>query len=136
MRIKELFFKYREVVLYLFFGGCTTLVNIGAYFVLDVMGISTAFSTVMAWLLSVLFAFITNKIFVFSSRSSGHRGFFKEGFSFFSCRFLTGVLDLVIMLLFVDKLGLNGLLIKVLSNILVIALNYVFSKLFIFKGSK
>ncbi len=136
MRIKELFFKYREVVLYLFFGGCTTLVNIGAYFVLDVMGISTAFSTVMAWLLSVLFAFITNKIFVFSSRSSGHRGIFKEGFSFFSCRFLTGVLDLVIMLLFVDKLGLNGLLIKVLSNILVIALNYVFSKLFIFKGSK
>lgn len=122
--------KFREIFLYLLFGGLTTAVNIVSFYFLDLIDLPTAFSTVLAWLISVIFAFITNKLFVFESRQ---KAFFKEMLSFFGCRVFTGVLDLLIMLVFVDVLEFDSLLIKVLSNVLVIILNYVFSKFFIFK---
>lgn len=122
--------KLREIFLYLLFGGLTTAVNIISFYFLDLADLPTAVSTVVSWLISVIFAFVTNKLFVFESRK---KTFLKELFSFFGCRVLTGVLDLLIMLVFVDMLEFNSLLIKVLSNIVVIVLNYVFSKFFIFK---
>lgn len=134
-KIKDLLLKYRELISYLFFGVCTTLVNIIVYYIFDVFESSTALSTVAAWILSVSFAFVTNKIYVFKSKVKAFKGILREAVSFFSCRLATGVLDLGIMLLFVDYFHFNGLLIKVLSNILVIVLNYVFSKIFIFKHS-
>lgn len=132
-KIKELFLKYKEMILYLVFGGLTTLVNIVVYYVCDKVGLSTTSSTVIAWILSVLFAYITNRIYVFESKNHRFYDLIKEIFQFFTCRLVTGVLDLGIMLLFVDVLHFNGLLIKILSNIIVIILNYIFSKLIIFK---
>ncbi len=131
---KELLLKYKEVILYLIFGILTTLINIVTYYLCDKIGLSTAVSTVIAWVLSVLFAFITNKIFVFASKTYDLKKLFKEIISFFTMRVLTGILDLVIMIVFVDILHLNGLLIKILSNIIVIILNYVFSKVLVFKN--
>ncbi len=125
--------KFREIFLYLLFGGLTTAVNMISFYFLDLIDLSTAFSTVLAWLVSVIFAFVTNKLFVFESQ---RKAFLKEMVSFFGCRVFTGVLDLVIMLVFVDMFEFISLLIKVLSNILVIILNYVFSKFFIFKKEK
>lgn len=125
--------KFREIFLYLLFGGLTTAVNIISFYFLDLIDLSTALSTVLAWLFSVIFAFVTNKIFVFESRN---KAFLKELISFFTCRIFTGVVDLLIMLVFVDMFELNSLLIKVLSNILVIILNFLFSKFFIFKKVK
>ena len=132
-KIKELLAEYREVISYLFFGVCTTLVNIVTYFICSTAGVGTAASTILAWVLSVLFAYLTNRYFVFENRAVSPGGILREAVSFFSCRLATGILDLLIMVIFVDLLGKNGMLIKILSNILVIILNYVASKVLIFR---
>jgi len=140
-KIKELIKKHYEVIAYLFFGGVTTLVNIAVYFVLSQMGMSTFFSNAIAWVVSVTVAYITNRIWVFRSKSAG-RDAVKEIASFVACRVGTGVMDQILMVLGVDVLGpviagshmrVWSLGVKVFSNILVIVLNYVFSKLMIFK---
>ena len=141
-RLKELFLKHREVIAYLFFGGVTTVINIVAYAGLSRVGLSTGVANAIAWALAVLTAYFTNRRWVFDSRSRGAAAA-REFVSFVACRLGTGVLDEAIMILGVDRLGpalvapahlrLWGLGVKVFSNILVIVLNYVFSKLFIFK---
>ena len=133
MRISELWTKYKEIILYVIFGAGTTLVNVAAYMLCSGMGLSTALSTVTAWVLSVLFAFVTNRRLVFESGSSGPAAVAREMISFFSCRFATGLPDLAIMVVFVDVLGLWELAVKIASNVVVIVLNYAASKLLIFK---
>ena len=133
IKIKELFTKYREMILYLFFGGCTTLVNIVSYYICSRIGMGTALSTVIAWVLSVLFAYVTNRKYVFESKAFGFVPILKEIAGFFLCRLATGLLDLAIMVVFVDFLHFNDMIIKILSNIIVIILNYAASKLLIFK---
>lgn len=132
--IKKIFEKYKEIILYVFFGGCTTLVNIIAYYVCaHPLSLATVPSTVLAWILSVAFAYVTNRIYVFKSRSNGYVAVLGEIVSFVSCRLLTGLMDLGIMFVCVDLLGLNDLIIKILSNVLVIILNYIASKCLIFR---
>ena len=140
-KLKSLFLKYREQIAYLFFGGVTTLVNIAVYALLSRAGLSTGVANAIAWVLSVLVAYVTNRLWVFESKSRGAAAA-KEFLSFVACRLGTGLMDEAIMVLGVDRLGplvapnhmaLWGLGVKVFSNILVIVLNYVFSKLFIFK---
>lgn len=125
--------KYREVLLYLFFGGCTTLVNIVSFFLLRLFNLSLYPSNVLAWLLAVLFAYLTNKLFVFESKGKSKKEVTKECLSFFGFRLLSLVFDMGIMYLLINILSWNELLAKVLSNIFVIIVNYLFSKLFIFK---
>ena len=122
--------KYKEPLLYIAFGIATTLVNFIAYFLFSKLSFSTAISTALAWFLSVLFAFFTNRKYVFEASKNG---FLKQISGFFSMRVATGVLDILIMVLFVDILDFNNLLIKLLSNILVVILNYIFSKFLVFK---
>lgn len=123
--------QYKMPILYIIFGGLTTLVNIVVYFVCyNVAGLSNVFSTIIAWILSVIFAFITNKFYVFESKS---KNLFYEISTFFGCRFGTGILDVGIMYLTVDILNWNALLMKIISNIIVIVLNYILSKVIIFK---
>lgn len=132
--IKKIFKKYKEIILYVFFGGCTTLVNIIVYYVCAYpLSLATVLSTVIAWILSVAFAYTTNRIYVFESRSKGYADVLREIVSFVSCRLLTGLMDLAIMFVCVDLLHLNDLIIKTLSNILVIILNYIASKCLIFR---
>ena len=139
-KIQELFEIYKQIILYLFFGVCTTLVNIIVYYICSQLKMGTATGTVIAWILSVLFAYLTNRYFVFEHRANSLPGIVRETLSFFSCRLATGILDLALMLVFVDilhqNISINDLLIKILSNVLVIILNYVASKLFIFKDSQ
>ena len=132
--MKQLYNKYREVILYIFFGGCTTLVNIVVYYLCaHPLNMLTTMSTIISWILSVTFAYVTNKIWVFESNVDNKHDLLKEMVSFYGCRLSTGILDLIIMIVFVDILMFNDLIIKILSNILVIVLNYVASKLYIFK---
>lgn len=133
--IKEIFLKYKSIILYILFGILTTLVNIFVYFACSCLKFSTAESTLTAWILSVLFAYITNRKYVFGSKLSGIKKVFKEVSNFFLSRLSTGLLDLAVMLLFVDILNFNGMLIKVISNIVVIILNYVLGKFLVFKPS-
>lgn len=129
--------KYKEILLYLIFGGFTTLINIAVYWLCaDVFHWGTIASTIIAWVLSVIFAFITNKLLVFESRSRSLKTLVYETFSFFGCRIFSGVLDLGIMWLTVDVFHWNNMLMKIISNVLVIILNYIFSKALIFRKKR
>lgn len=122
----------REVFFYLVFGVLTTVVNIISFAILSRMfGIGTVVSNVIAWFLSVLFAYVTNRRWVFLSTGGN---VFREMLVFFSGRLCTGVLDTLVMFITVDLLGWNDLMMKIISNIIVIILNYIISKFFVFKG--
>ncbi|HBI60644.1 MAG TPA: teichoic acid glycosylation protein [Lachnospiraceae bacterium] len=132
-KLWKLFLKYKEVVLYLVFGGLTTLINIVVYAVCARwLGLDTLRANASALTISILFAYITNKLFVFESKTDTIKEVFREFFSFIACRLGTGALDMVFMFVSVDILGFYDVAMKVLSNIIVIVLNYVFSKLVIF----
>lgn len=125
--------KYREALLYLFFGGLTTVINILSFYVLRKFDISIYVSNVIAWVLAVLFAFITNKLFVFESKGKTAKENTKEMVSFFLFRVLSLIFDMGCMYLMIQIFSINELFSKIVSNILVILLNYIFSKVFIFK---
>lgn len=127
----NLYNQYKMPILYIFFGGLTTLVNIITYFICyHILTLSNVFSTIIAWILSVIFAFITNKFYVFESKKNN---VLYEISTFFGCRFGTGILDTGVMYLTVDILKWNALLMKIISNVIVIVLNYILSKVIIFK---
>lgn len=132
----EMYKKYKQQINYLIFGGLTTLINIVTYIVFyDILALSNLFSNIMAWIFSVLFAYVTNKLWVFESKTNGFSALLKELSSFVGCRLATGVLDIVIMYVGVDILLLSGTLMKLFSNVIVIILNYVLSKILIFSKS-
>ena len=125
--------KYKEGLLYLFFGGCTTLINILSFALFRFFRVGTYISNGIAWVIAVLFAFITNKLFVFESKGKTKKETCREGIFFFGFRLLSLVIDMGIMYVLIDVLNCHDILSKIISNIIVIILNYVFSKLFIFK---
>ncbi|WP_141432894.1 GtrA family protein [Bacillus sp. 03113] len=123
----------KELVLYLVFGVLTTLVNIITYvFVTKLLYIDYKIATTIAWILSVLFAFITNKLFVFNSKETNLFLLIKETFLFFMARFLSYLLDIGLMILLVEQWHMNDILSKVVVNVLVVILNYAASKYLIF----
>lgn len=126
--------KNKELILYVFFGGCTTLINIFAFFVLDTIIKSPLIvSNVVAWVFAVVFAFLTNKYLVFESVSKGRIQSIKEMATFFCVRIITLIIDTFLMWLFVEIVLANSLVAKVIVNIVVVVLNYLASKLWIFK---
>ena len=126
MNLKQLF-------LYGIFGVLTTLINIAAYWLCTrMLYVPVVPSTVIAWLVAVFFAYYTNRTYVFHSTTSSLRGVISEAAEFFACRIATGVIDVIIMYVFVNVLNFDDVFIKTASNILVIILNYIASKLFIF----
>ena len=131
--LRELFKKYREQISYLFFGGMTTLVNWVTYAILT--GISDDFSkslaNTIAWFAAVLFAFFTNKFFVFQHKSGEH--FLREFLTFFGARALSGLVEIGGFALLVDVLGLNDWIVKIAIAVFVVIANYVLSKFLIFK---
>lgn len=130
----KLYVKYNELILYIFYGVLTTIVNYAVYYIATrVYQFSVIVSTFIAWILAVLFAFVTNKLFVFNSKSFKPKLLMKELSSFIICRVLSGTMDISIMWLFVDILGYNDIVIKIASNVIVTLTNYTVSKLFIFK---
>ncbi len=136
-KIIELFKKYKSIILYLIFGALTTAVNVLTYYAFyNLLDVGNVLSVIIAWVLSVIFAYITNKLFVFESTSFKLKALLKEITSFFGFRLLTGVLDVIIMYFAVDIMDLDSTLFKLISNVLVIILNYAASKLIIFKNGK
>ena len=130
----DLYRKYKAVILYLVFGGLTTLVNIVVFWFCErVMGWPTASSNAIAWVLAVLFAFVTNKLFVFESKSMEAKTVLREFGSFVLARVISGGIDMGIVLLGVDVLHIDSLIVKIVSNVIVVILNYIASKFFIFR---
>lgn len=133
-KLKALFIKFKEQIFYVVFGGLTTLINWGVYALCyNVLGVTNVPSVIIAWIISVAFAFVTNKLWVFESKSMDAGTLLRELWTFTAARIFTGLLDLGIMYLAVDVLGGNGNVWKLISNVIVIILNYVFSKLIVFR---
>ena len=137
MHLKKLadwYRKHQEGMRYLIFGALTTLVNIIAYAVFYYLfHINNGVSNVIAWIVGATFAYITNKLYVFNSKVNNKKELIKEIAYFYGCRLLTLVIDEGIMIVTVDKMGWNALLMKIIANIIVIILNFIFSKILIFK---
>ena len=132
--IKKIINKYKDIIPYAFFGVLTTLVNIVVYWLCaHMLTLSVSLSTIIAWIAAVLFAYITNRKWVFHSEAHEQNEIIKEILAFFICRLGTGFVDLACMFIFVQLLGLDDVIIKFLANVLVIILNYVASKMMIFK---
>lgn len=121
----------RELVLYFIFGTLTFFVNVIVYFLFEsILGVNYLISNVIAWFFSVLFAYITNRIWVFESKSPD---ILKEMSLFFGGRIFSGVVDTGLMYLFIDILTIGDLISKIVVQVIVVILNYVFSKLIVFK---
>ena len=126
--------KYWDIITYLFFGVLTTLVNYLVYLpCYNLLGLSATVSNVIAWAVAVAFAFLTNKPFVFQSHDWSRKTVLPELVSFVSCRIGSGALETVILLIACDILGWNANLWKLVTSVLVVILNYISSKLVVFR---
>lgn len=127
--------KLRELFLYGAFGLLTTFINIIIFAVLtERLEINYLLANIVAWILSVVFAFVTNKQFVFNSKSWRKQVWTKECITFFSARLATGAIDLILMFSLVSQIYIDEVISKIIANIVVIVSNYILSKLLIFKG--
>ncbi len=129
--MKELLMKYKEIIMYLIFGTLTTAVNIVVYYLFsNIIHINYLFSNAVAWFLSVLFAYVTNRKYVFDSKNNQ---IIKEAISFFGSRLATGIMDMMLMWFLVNFNIVNDVVAKVVDNVIVVILNYILSKLVVFK---
>lgn len=132
-KIAELFKRHWDIVTYLFFGGLTTLVNYVVYLpCYNLLGLSATGSNVIAWVLSVAFAFLTNKPFVFQSHDWSAPVLLPELGKFVGCRAGSGMLETAIILVTVDLLRWDGNWMKLIVSIVVVIGNYFGSKLLVF----
>ena len=123
-----------ELVSYLFVGVATTLVNYVMYYLATrPMGLAVMPGTWLAWVVAVAFGYVANKAYVFHTHCSSKMELLREAGSFFAMRLVSLGMETVLMFVLVELLHFNDLAMKLLVNIVVIILNYVFSKLFIFK---
>lgn len=135
LRILNPFYKKnKEILLYIFFGGLTFIVSIASYAFFNIqIGWNALVANIGSWILSVAFAYVTNRIWVFDSNASTVAGFMKEITSFVGGRVATLMIEELILFILITNLGMNSMLIKVIAQIIVIVLNYVISKLIVFK---
>lgn len=132
--LKEMVQKHREVLVYLFFGVATTLVNMGVFFICNnTLHIDYRLSNAISWFISVLFAFVTNKYFVFESKHEDMASFIKEMFLFYWYRILSFIIDMGMMILLIEYIHTGDFWAKMVTQVVVVVLNYFFSKFFIFK---
>ena len=133
-KIKALVVKHWEVLSYLFFGVLTTVVNYVVFaLAVQLLPVSATVGNVIAWVVAVAFAYLTNKPFVFRSHDWSAKTVVPELGKFLSCRIGSGVMETVIILVAVDILGGNKYLWKLLTNVLVVIVNYIGSKLLVFR---
>ena len=134
-KIRSLIEKYWDILIYLVFGVLTTVVNYAVYLpVYNFCGISAAVSNMIAWVVAVIFAFLTNKPFVFHSHDWSVKTVVPELIKFVSCRLASGVMETVILFLAVDLMAWDGNVWKLITQVLVIIINYVGSKLLVFRN--
>ena len=136
--IKGLYRNYKEIINYLVFGVLATVVNFVSYYIFArIIGIDEVISSGLSWFASVLFAYITNKLFVFDSKTVTKKELIKECISFFLARVLSGILcDVGTFAVMVKVFKINDIIAKVVTQAMVVIVNYIFSKFIIFKNNK
>lgn len=126
--------KIHSILMYLIMGGFATIINIVAFWFCEaVLGWDYRVANTIAWIASVLFAYFSNKKYVFESYTPSWKDKLREASSFFGFRFLTYIVDILVMILLISVLSVDELWAKIWTNIIVLVLNYVFSKWIIFK---
>jgi len=129
----DLYFKHREIIMYLIFGVLTTLVDYAVYFPLsNLLNLHYLIANLFAWIAAVIFAFITNKLWVFDSRSFKFGIIIREFTSFVCARLLSFAVQEALLFLSVDIADINGNISKIAVSVVVVILNYIFSKMFVF----
>jgi len=140
-KIIELIKKYEEIISYLFFGVLTTIVSLVTYYIFAKLLFNSGsqldiqISNVLSWICAVTFAYTTNRIFVFKSKSKG-KEIIKEITGFFSARVFSLLVDMGSMFVLTYYIGMDDMIAKLILQVVVTILNYVLSKLFIFKKEK
>ena len=126
--------KHKAIIVYLFFGGLTTIVNFIVYYPLfNFLNISAAVSNAIAWSVAVIFAYLTNKPFVFGSHDWSLKKVAPEFAKFVGSRVVSGGIETLLVYLLVDLLHWNGNIWKIVISVLVVILNYIGSKFLVFK---
>ena len=134
-KIRKLFLRYYDLIMYLIFGVMTTAVNYLVYLpCFNMLGLSASVSNMISWVVSVAFAFLTNKPFVFRSHDWSAKVVWPELVKFVGCRVGSGVMETVILFVTVDTLRWNGNIWKLVTSVLVVVVNYVGSKLLVFRN--
>ncbi len=132
--IKVKFIKYRPLILYVVFGGGTTLINYGMYALFTRgMSIDYASANVMAWFGGVTFAYATNRVWVFGSKARTWQHITREAVLFYAARLASLVIDTALLWMLHDLCGVNDLYVKIFNNVIVVLMNYFFSRFVIFK---
>lgn len=132
----NLYKKYQEIIKYLIFGVLTTVVSLVTYYllVLTILNpnnpLELQIANIISWITCVTFAYITNRLYVFNSKN---KNVLKEIIKFYSSRLTTLILDMLIMFIFVTKLEFNDKIIKIIVQVIIIILNYILSKILVFK---
>ena len=131
---KPFYKKYKEILLYLFFGGLAFVVSIVTFALFNVSWkINELLANILSWIITVTFAFFTNRIWVFNSPTNGLKEFIKQMSSFFNGRIITLVIEELILFVFITWLQFPNIVVKIIAQVIVIIVNYIISKLFIFK---
>lgn len=136
--IKKIYKKYEEIISYLFFGVLTTIVSIGTYlFFANILfpnktDLDIQMANILSWICAVTFAYITNRIFVFKSQSKGKEKI-KEIINFISARIASLLVDMAMMYILYSIIHMNDTIAKIIVQIVIVIMNYVLSKLIIFK---
>ncbi|MCL2054918.1 MAG: GtrA family protein [Oscillospiraceae bacterium] len=131
--LEKLCRAHEDKLSYVFFGGLTTIVSIASQFAAYRLGAGTAAATTISWVCAVTFAFFTNKIFVFKSKSHGQADWFEQAEKFFGARLTTYFLEIGFMMLTVEVFGFNEHIMKLIAQVFILIGNYFLSKFVIFK---
>lgn len=126
--------NFKELVLYTIFGNITFVISIVSYALFNLcFGINELIANVLSWMFAVLFSYFTNKKWVFKAPTLTKTAFFMQMFAFFSGRFITLIIEEVVILVFITILGSPSMWVKLSAQIIVVVLNYIISKLLVFK---
>ncbi len=132
--MQRLLMQYKEPIVYIICGVLTTVVNYAIYFACTkIFLIHYLVSNVIAWIFSVIFAYLVNKVFVFASLDWSRGTLLKEIWQFVAARVFSGAAETLMLLVLVDMMGYPDSIIKIIAGIFVIIVNYLFSKWIIFK---
>ncbi len=134
-RWQPLYQKHKSVLLYVLFGGLTTGISIGTFWLVhSVFGQNEHVANIISWVLAVLFAFVTNRVWVFASAVKNFKGFFEQAVCFYGGRLATLGVEEMLLFVFITVLRVNALAVKVGAQMVVLLLNYLVSKWFVFKS--
>lgn len=129
--------RHKEVLLYLFFGGLSFLVNVGSFIFLNKsLSLNELVANVISWIVTVLFVYVTNKLWVFKVDVKTMKAAIFQILSFFTGRLGTLFLEEAIIFVFITKMDLNSTIVKIVAQIIVIVANYVISKLVVFRSEE